>query len=53
VLAQNTSVQTVGVNFNNGYQLLNPVFIPAGKGLYFIENVVQTTAFRSCLYTLQ
>lgn len=50
---QSTSVQTYsgGIYFECG-QLPTPVFIPAGRGLYFINTGLAAGALRSCLFTL-
>lgn len=42
------------VSQDNGAFLMRPVFIPAGKGLYYIANLAENAAgcLRSCLYSL-
>lgn len=39
-------------NYELGANLINPLKIPAGKGLYFIPSIAEVTASRSVLYTL-
>lgn len=38
--------------YSSSASLKNPIFIPAGKGLYFISNINEIFASRSVLYTL-
>lgn len=53
VLSPNMLSLIVASNtYGSGSKLDRPVFIPAGKGLYFISPVAETGAIRSALYTL-
>lgn len=44
--------QGAGSNFVSVGKLRRPVFIPAGKGLYFIAGTNETGAMKRVLYTL-
>lgn len=39
-------------NYYESGSLKTPIFIPAGKGLYFINTALAAGAMRSCLFTL-
>ena len=42
-----------GTNNSQGAQLASPVYVPAGKGVYFIvDTASESVGFRSALYTL-
>jgi hypothetical protein len=43
---------SAGGGYANGFTLRNPVFVPAGLGLYFINMATEGSAHRSCLYSL-
>lgn len=51
ILSADASDVMTGLFVVNG-SLKNPLKIPAGKGLFFVSNIVQSTAKRSVLYTL-
>jgi hypothetical protein len=53
VLASNENANPWGAFFASHLKLREPVFIPAGKGLYFNVGVTDTGGpLRSVLYTL-
>jgi hypothetical protein len=52
VVLSESSVAVSGSSVMYGGELVNPVFIPAGHGLYFFSAVAEGAAFRRALYTL-
>lgn len=54
-----TTGDVLALGFSNGtsnrfetVQIETPIYIPAGKGLYFLSEGLETTSYRSALYTL-
>ncbi len=51
ILASDNASWAAGL-FGCGGSLKSPVFIPAGKGLYFISGTAETFSNRAAIYTL-
>jgi hypothetical protein len=52
VLASNDAAMWVAGDFQFFTRVLTPIFIPAGKGVYFTADIAETACYRSALYTL-
>lgn len=53
VLSASTAIAVTTTNAYSVMKIPRPIFIPAGKGLYYIAaNAVNSVGQRSCLYTL-